>query len=144
MSRGSLPIRRLLLCVLAGLISASSVLMIKGQNPQIAPKQPPKFEVPSFCPPEGSPSVTADEELNKRKNRVDESSKYDFIGIETLKQLQWPRTVSNKKRTDWTVEETKGVSRYEGIPIVVQGYLVQIRSKHGVEGAEPQGPESCN
>jgi len=82
--------------------------------------------------------------LNKKKNRIDESSKYQLIGIERLKQLQWPRSVSNRKRTDWTDEETKVVSQDEGIPVVVQGYLVQTHSEHGVDGAERQEPESCN
>ncbi|MBL0331788.1 MAG: hypothetical protein IPP08_11460 [Chlorobiota bacterium] len=83
------------------------------------------------CPPEGD---GGDPKLNILKNRIDESD-YIPIPFETLINLTWPIELEKKNRKFWSKENTKEIAKYEGSPIVVEGYLVK---------AKKSGSESCN
>ena len=137
--------KRLLLYVLANCVLGSLTSGTIGQYPSgNSSKQLPQFEVPSFCPPEGSSSPSSDEELNKKRNRIDESGRYEPVALDAIGQLPWPPELANRRRRDWKTEDLTAIARYEGTPIMVQGYLVKMPSKRGGEGAIRQGPESCN
>jgi hypothetical protein len=84
------------------------------------------------CPPEGD---GGDPALNRLKNRVDEANNYYPIPFDALVQLPWPKAVERKDRDKWSSGDAEAVSRYEGIPVSVEGYLAK---------STLEGPESCN
>lgn len=100
--------------------------------PELKEKPPPLNIVFKGCPPEGD---GGDPELNRLKNRVDEASNYYQIPFDALAQLSWPKTIERKDRAKWPRGDAEAVSRYEGIPVSVEGYLAK---------STLEGPESCN
>lgn len=96
------------------------------------PQKPKPAEITfQGCPPEGDGNDPA---LNRLKNRVDEGN-YVPVQFDTYEKLPWPKAIERKRRADWSAANTNAVSRYEGIPISVVGYLA---------GAKEEGPESPN
>jgi hypothetical protein len=83
------------------------------------------------CPPEGD---GGDPVLNHLKNRVDEGN-YVPVPFEAIEQLQWPQAIERRTRANWSASDTAEVARYEGAPVVIEGYLA---------GSRQEGPESPN
>src|SRR5436853_4957987 len=115
--------RPILLLSIAGIIAGVYGLANAQHLPNLPTKPQPQFESPSFCPPQGAPSKRADPELNRKKNRVDGSTKYYRVALNDIETLSYPIAIVKRKRTDWTAEQTISVAKYEGIPIVIEGYL---------------------
>ncbi len=104
-----------------------------ASGPFAAPKPAP-VELPDFqgCPPNGD---GGDRSLNLLKNRIDSATAYVPMSAEAILQLTWPRGAENSARARWSVLERAEVSRREGTPVVVEGYIA---------GAKVEGPESTN
>ncbi len=102
-----------------------------GSMPTMPQKPKPAEITFQGCPPEGDGNDPA---LNRLKNRVDEGN-YVPVQFDTYEKLPWPKAIERKRRADWSAANTNAVSRYEGIPISVVGYLA---------GAKEEGPESPN
>ena len=99
--------------------------------PDLANKPQPLLRSFNGCPPEGD---GGDPELNRLKNRVDDGQ-YISVPFAAVEQLEWPKTIERRRRADWSSGDTTEVSRYEGLPLSVEGYLALARS---------EGPESPN
>jgi hypothetical protein len=85
------------------------------------------------CPPEGDTS--GDTILNLRKNR-DDDGQYVGVPFESVLNLpQPPSRVHRVFRADWADEDTALVARYEGTPVMVEGFLANARQEKG---------EKCN
>jgi hypothetical protein len=117
--------------------------------PNLPSKPAMQFESPSFCPPEGNTSNHGDPELNKHKNRIDKAANYFPVNFTEIESLAYPASAGGKIRSDWTASERNQIEKFEGIPIVVQGFLALVNNaKPGepkkIEGARPEGKESCN
>jgi len=104
--------------------------------------QKPQPESSTFdgCPPEG---VGGDPDLNKLKNRTDDGN-YVAVAFGDIANLTWPGTIERKKRADWSQADTDAVSRDEGIPISIEGYLSILKNGQKLQGAREEGKESCN
>lgn len=96
------------------------------------PNKPTPLDV-SFngCPPEGS---GGDSEQNLLKNRSDEGD-YAPVNFDAIYSLTWPVAIQQKERKNWSPEDKAAIAKYEGIPVVVEGYLA---------GAKESGAESAN
>jgi hypothetical protein len=99
--------------------------------PEMAVKPQPVNAPFKGCPPEGD---GGDPALNRLKNRMDEGN-YVAVTFDAILQLPWPKTIERRRRARWSASDTEAVARYEGIPVVVEGYLA---------GATLEGPESPN
>jgi hypothetical protein len=107
-------------------------------------KPEPQVEAFRLCPPEGTLSKRADPELNRKKNRIDSSAKFHPTELTYLRRLTYPAEVSKKRRTEWQIDQSREVSRFEGTPIATQGYLLLTDVHHQLYGARPSSGESCN
>lgn len=117
-----------------GTVAGRPGAMLPGQPgplPLIAQKPQPQQITFDGCPPEGD---GGDPELNKLKNRVDEGS-YIPVQFDALEQLPWPKAIERRHRDAWSATDTATVAQYEGLPVVIEGYLAN---------AKREGPESCN
>jgi hypothetical protein len=83
------------------------------------------------CPAVGD---GGDADLNSRKNRTDSGEWYP-VELNSICDLPWPAGVADRARSAWSVEERAAVTRYEGIPVQVEGWLA---------GAKAEDPEPCN
>src|ERR1700687_5600393 len=99
--------------------------------PDLPSKPKPLLRSFNGCPPEGD---GGDPDLNRLKNRVDDGQ-YVAAPFEAVVQLDWPKTIERRRRADWTADDNAIVSKYEGIPVSIEGY---------VAGARQEGPESPN
>jgi hypothetical protein len=99
--------------------------------PELPNKPQPLLRSFKGCPPEG---YGGDPEINRLKNRIDDGQ-YVAVPFDAVSQLEWPQTIERRRRADWSAGDTATVSRYEGIPVSVEGYLA---------GARQEGPESPN
>lgn len=99
--------------------------------PEINPKPRPVVRTWRDCPPEGD---GGDGELNRLKNRVDEGN-YVPVTVSQILNLPFPNEVRGKWRKNWSSTAKREVMRYEGTPVVVEGYLAKNRQ---------QGEESPN
>jgi hypothetical protein len=102
-----------------------------GQLPDMPNKPQPQDTTFNGCPPEGS---GGDSIQNRLKNRNDEGN-YVPVNFDAIMSLTWPKTVERKERQNWSVEDAATISKYEGIPVVVEGYLA---------GGKESGAESTN
>jgi hypothetical protein len=67
------------------------------------------------------------------------------VGFDEIKNLPYPDGIDKRKRSNWTTKQKKAVGRYEGIPIALEGFLALVKNKNKkIEGARPEGKESCN
>jgi hypothetical protein len=94
-------------------------------------KPQPKQITFDGCPPEGD---GGDPELNLLKNRVDEGN-YVPVSFDSLTLLTWPKSVEQRDMANWPPESRAFIAQYEGIPVKVEGYVVNVRES---------GPESAN
>ena len=99
--------------------------------PDMPNKPQPLLRSFNGCPSEGD---GGDPALNRLKNRVDEGQ-YISVPFDAVEKLKWPNTIERRRRADWNSGDTATVARYEGLPIVIDGYLA---------GARQEGPESPN
>lgn len=96
------------------------------------PTKPTPLDVPfNGCPPEGS---GGDSEQNLLKNRSDEGN-YVAVNFDSIATLTWPVAIQQKERKNWAPEDKAAIAKYEGIPVIVEGYLA---------GAKESGAESAN
>jgi hypothetical protein len=108
--------------------------------PQMDPKPAATTETFNDCPPEGKtsddPFHPFDPDLNKLKNRIDEPQQPFGVTIDQI--LSLPTIPPNKikhPRANWSPMTLAEVSRFEGIPVTVEGFLAGVRA---------EGAESCN
>jgi hypothetical protein len=99
--------------------------------PEMRSKPKPKNQPYKGCPPEGD---GGDRAMNVLKNRVDEGN-YIQVQFDAVEKLPWPQTVERKNRSAWSSDDASAVARYEGTPVVVEGYLAEARE---------EGPETPN
>ncbi len=102
-----------------------------GGLPDMPVKPKPRQTTFQGCPPEGD---GGDPELNLLKNRVDEGD-YAPVTFEAIAGLTWPEDVERRDRENWQPQDRAFIEKYEGIPVVVEGYIVMARES---------GPESTN
>jgi hypothetical protein len=111
--------------------TASPAPARRGAFPELAVKPPPLNEPFKGCPPEGD---GGDPALNILKNRIDEGN-YLPVEFDAVKNLPWPKAVERRDRNRWSSMDAAEVARYEGTPVIIEGYLFD---------AKLMGPESCN
>jgi len=99
--------------------------------PDMPNKPRPLLRSFNGCPPEGD---GGDPDLNRLKNRIDDGEFVD-VPFDAVEKLEWPQTVERRHRANWSASDTVTVSRYEGLPLAVEGYLA---------GSKQEGPESPN
>jgi len=75
------------------------------------------------CPPQGD---GGDATLNQTKNRVDEGN-YQQVTFDALANLPWPKDAEGKSRDQWSQAVKDEVARSEGLPLIVEGYLVKVQ-----------------
>lgn len=109
----------------------STVAQPVGNLPDMPEKPQPQQITFDGCPPEGS---NGDPELNLLKNRVDEGN-YVPVSFDTLTRLTWPKSVERRAMADWSPESRAFIEQYQGIPVMVEGYIVAARES---------APESAN
>lgn len=102
-----------------------------GDLPNMPDKPQPQEIIFDGCPPEGN---GGDSQLNLLKNRVDEGG-YVPVSFDTLTLLTWPKSVERQAMKDWSPDSRAYIAQYEGIPVVVEGYIVNVRES---------GPEPAN
>lgn len=96
------------------------------------PTKPTPLDVPfNNCPPTGS---GGDQEQNLLKNRSDEGA-YVPVNFDAIAALKWPVAVQQKERKNWAPADKAAIAQYEGIPVMVEGYLA---------GSKESGAESTN
>lgn len=81
------------------------------------------------CPPGGDGT---DPTLNRLKNRIDPVQRPSPVGVADLLALSWPKSVDNRHMDDWAPAAQAQVARYDGVGLVLDGYLVRVAA----EGAE--------
>ena len=108
-------------------------------------KPTPQYQSPSFCPQEGQ---GGDEILNRAKNRIDVPSFYHGVSFSSIKNLHSADAAAEKDRDVLTAQQTAEISKYEGIPVRVTGYIKFGRIDTIVNpdfvGVEKKGAEACN
>jgi hypothetical protein len=72
--------------------------------------------------------------LNTLKNRVDEGN-WQPVSFASIMALGWPQDVENRPRSRWSSDDSEQISRHEGTPVQVEGYLIR---------AKKMSPETCN
>lgn len=112
-------------------IPPSLVAQPVGDLPNMPIKPQPKGITFDGCPPEGE---GGDPELNLLKNRVDEGN-YVPVSFDSLLLLTWPKSAEQRDMANWPPESRAFIAQYEGIPVRVEGYVVNVRES---------GPESAN
>ena len=70
----------------------------------------------------GKPAL--DPQTDLRKNRVDTSSAYHPVTFTQILALPW--TGLPRKRTGWSQADSLQVAKYEGPPVTLEGYLVDV------------------
>ena len=114
-------------------IPSAAVAQPVGDLPNMPNKPRPKEITYDGCPPEGS---GGDKELNLLKNRVDES-KYIPVSFDSLTTLTWPKNIEQLEMKDWSASNLAFIDQYQGIPVMVEGYIQSVR-----EGLPD--PANCN
>lgn len=102
-----------------------------GGLPEMAEKPKPQSSTFQGCPPEGD---GGDSQSNFLKNRVDDGD-YVPVSFDAIASLSWPKDVEGRDQDNWSAEDTATIAHYEGIPVMVEGYLT---------AATESGPESTN
>jgi len=102
-----------------------------GQLPDMPNKPTPKETTFNGCPPEG---IGGDSIQNLLKNRIDDGN-YVPVNFDAIMALTWPVSVQQKERKNWSAADAAKIAQYEGIPVMVEGYLA---------GSKESGAESTN
>jgi hypothetical protein len=128
----------ILTCAVAGLalfVSRAPVAVAPVEQPGMLSagvgKPEPIAQTFEGCPPSGD---GGDPVLNTLKNRVDEAQ-WQPTTVQALLDLTWPQAIEGRSRSRWSQADAEAVSRHEGTPVQVEGYLVQ---------AKKMSPETCN
>ena len=98
-----------------------------GDLPMMPDKPPASPEGFNGCPPEGD---GGDADLNLLMNRVDKGA-YIPISFDSLLGLTWPKSVERTRMSEWTPSGRAFVTQYLGLPIVVEGYIENLREGVG-------------
>ena len=104
-----------------------------GDLPNMPIKPKPKEIVFAGCPPEG---LGGDKELNLLKNRVDQG-KYVPVSFDSLTTLTWPKNIEQLEMKDWSPSNLAFIKQYQGIPVMVEGYIQSVRE-------DLPDPANCN
>lgn len=110
----------------AGFLAPASAAILAqpvGDVPVMPQKPAPDAVAFNGCPPQGQ---GGDPELNLLKNRVDKGD-YVPVSLDSLLALTWPKTVERRPMQEWSSSNRAFISQYLGIPIVVEGYIVNLR-----------------
>src|SRR5216683_2241685 len=99
--------------------------------PHMEEKPEPRATTFNGCPPQGQ---GGDPELNRLKNRVDKWHEWIPVKFDSVLNLGVPKNLP-QQRAKWPPATREQVSRYEGIPISIEGYIIYTKE---------EGPESCN
>lgn len=102
-----------------------------GGLPDMPNKPEPQSSTFQGCPPQGD---GGDAKLNMLKNRIDEGN-YVPVTFDSILSLTWPKTTERRDMDTWSAEDAAAIATYEGIPVVVEGYIF---------GARQSGSESAN
>jgi hypothetical protein len=118
----------------SALLPVSSAILAQpvGDLPVMADKPEPQGLVFDGCPPEGR---GGDAQLNLLNNRVDKGD-YAPVSFDSITSLTWPKSVEMQAMKEWSPDSRAFIERYLGIPVLVEGYILNVR-----EG-EP-GPPNC-
>lgn len=111
--------------------SGSGVTTAPGALPDMPTKPKPKQTTFNDCPPVGD---GGDPAMNRLKNRSD-AGDYVPVAFKSIMDLTWPKATERHNRDKWSDADMAEISRYEGIPVMVEGYLY---------GGKESGPESAN
>lgn len=111
---------------------------VQDADPLHMPVKPTPVQMPSFhgCPPEGDSRRMRS--LNLLKNRVDVPAAYREVPLARLISLPWPRGAEQQPPAEWTRVERDSVGRWNGIPVVAEGYIAGAR-RGGAESANCHG-----
>ncbi len=111
--------------------------------PELAVKPMPALTVFHNCPPQGDEAGTKEAEANRFGNRVDEGN-YIPVSLDAVLSLSWPKAPLNI-RDQWSAADAAAVSKYEGLPLSIEGYLISVQIKH-TEGTncKVQGDPAMN
>lgn len=85
-----------------------------------------------LCADAGSGTQRVDTTTNLRKNRIDEGAWHE-VAPATVLALPWQGMPT--RRYLWDVGDSTRTAAYEGAPIAIVGYIVEV---------EPKGPEATN
>lgn len=102
-----------------------------GSLPDMPTKPAPLDVSFNSCPPQGS---GGDSEQNLLKDRSDEGN-YVPVNFDAIYALKWPTAIQQKERKNWSPADKAAIAQYEGIPVMVEGYLA---------GSKESGAESAN
>ena len=108
-----------------------AVTATPGDLPDMPVKPTPQSSTFQGCPPQGD---GGDAQLNLLKNRIDEGN-YVPVSFDSIIKLTWPKTTERRDRNTWSPADAAAIGKYEGIPVMVEGYLY---------GARQSGAESAN
>ncbi|HXM36187.1 MAG TPA: hypothetical protein VN920_13425 [Pyrinomonadaceae bacterium] len=111
--------------------SRSTTPVSHSALPEMPNKPRPLLRSFNGCPPQGD---GGDPDLNRLKNRLDDGQ-FVAVPFDAVEQLEWPHTIERRHRANWSSSDAAAVSRYEGLPLTVEGY---------VAGSRQEGPESTN
>jgi hypothetical protein len=75
------------------------------------------------CPAVGRGTQSVDTVTDLRKNRTDTTNSYHSVPFDAVVRL--PAQGLPRRRHLWTDSDTARVAKYEGVPIVVNGYLAE-------------------
>jgi hypothetical protein len=103
-----------------GPTGSPAVTTAPGGIPFLEVKPEPQEITFGTCPPGGN---GGDLLQNLLKNRIDEAQSYYPVDFQSVLDLTWPSSIEREDRMNWTTGETDAISRYEGTPISVEGYL---------------------
>jgi hypothetical protein len=113
--------------------SPSAVSQAVDDLPSLADKPQPSEVTFLGCPPQGQ---GGDTQLNVLKNRVDQGN-YISVAFDSLVALRWPKSTEQQVMNDWSTASLAFISQYQGMPIVLEGYLLSAKEA-------PPDPANCN
>jgi hypothetical protein len=113
-------------------VSSAVLSQPVGDLPNMPVKPEPGWLNLDGCPPAGR---GGDTQLNLLKNRMDQGD-YVPVSFSSLTALTWPKTVEGLPMSEWPASSRSFIERYAGIPVSVEGFIVNIRD------GEPE-PANC-
>jgi hypothetical protein len=126
--------------IAAQVANASAVKASREYVARLKKVMPPAKITLASCPAEGRDAITRagnrariDTVTDLIKNRVQEGD-YQPVSVDQILALPG-KTGLPTQRFQWTKADADTVARYEGAPVVVEGYLIGLRV---------QGPENTN
>ena len=107
--------------------------------PDMANKPIPTSSTFQGCPSTGD---GGDTKSNMLKNRIDKGD-YLVVMFDAILNQPWPKKAQEHNRDEWSAEITAEIAKYEGIPVMAEGYLAVDKDKE-VFGGVQSGSESAN